>query len=164
MPVVFAPDGLAPTRVGDGEVDAVGLHVVPMLGSDEVRNGVTRVVKHHLRIAGRTRREVHEHGFGSYRVTTLEDLARRADAAVEVDPTLALDGRCTDALLAGKRRTDRARNGDEVSILVASGQTTTRAVHEDARSNRGALGDDVVGNLSDFPNGGADDGADGGAV
>ena len=65
LPVVFAPDGLAPTRVGDGEVDAVGLHVVPMLGSDEVRNGVTRVVKHHLRITGRTRREVHEHGFGS---------------------------------------------------------------------------------------------------
>ena len=164
LPVVFAPDGLAPARVGDGEVNAVGLHVVPMLGGDEVRNGVTRVVKHHLRIAGRTGREVHEHGFGSYRVTTLEDLARRADAAVEVDPTLALDGRCADALLAGKRRTDRARNGDKVSILVASGQTTTRAVHENARSDRRALGDDVVDNLSDFPNGGADDGADGGAV
>ena len=164
LPVIFAPNRLAPARVSDGEVDAVRLHVVPMLGGDEVRNGVAGVVEHHLRVAGRAGRKVHEHGLGRYRVATLEDLARRADAAVEVDPTFALDGRGADAFLAGKRRADGARDGDEVSILVASGQTAARTVHEDARGDSGALGDDVVGNLGDIPNRGADDGADGSAV
>ena len=164
LPVVLAPHGLAPARVSDGEVNAVGLHVVPVLGGDEVRDGITGVVKHHLWVTGRAGRKVHEHGFGSYRVTTLKDLARRADAAVEVDPTLALDGCRTNALFAGKRRTDRARNSDEVTLIVVFRRAAARAVHENARSDRGAFIDDVVRDLGDFPDRGADDGGDRGTV
>ena len=33
-------------------MNAVGLHIVPVLGGNQVRDGITGVVKHHLWIAG----------------------------------------------------------------------------------------------------------------
>ena len=164
LPVVLSPHCLAPARVSDGEVNAVGLHVVPVLGGDEVRDGITGVVKHHLWVTGRAGGEIHEHGICGCGVATLEDLARRADAAVEVGPALALDGCRTNALFAGKRRTDGACNSDEVTLIVVFRRAAARAVHENARGDRGAFIDNVVRDLGDFPDRGADDGGDGGTV
>lgn len=60
LSVQFAPYGLAPAGVGDGEVQAVGLQVVPDVARHDVSQRVGEVVSHHLGFARGTAGEVHQ--------------------------------------------------------------------------------------------------------
>ena len=62
LAVELAPNGLAPSRVGYGEMDAVGREVVPENTGREMADSVEEVVCHHLRLARRARGEVENHG------------------------------------------------------------------------------------------------------
>ena len=61
LAVELAPHGLAPSRVGHGEVDAVGGQVVPEDARGEVAEGVEVVVGHHLGLSAGAAGEVDEH-------------------------------------------------------------------------------------------------------
>ena len=60
LPVELAPDGFPPARVGDREVQAVRVQVVPEGGRGDVAERVEEIMDHHLRFARRTGGEVHE--------------------------------------------------------------------------------------------------------
>ena len=62
LTVHLTPYGLAPARVGHREVQAVGREGMPEHASGQVAQGVKEVVRHHLRLAARATREVHQHG------------------------------------------------------------------------------------------------------
>ena len=62
LSVQFAPRGLAPARVGDGQMDAVFSQVVPESACCYVPEGVKIIVGYHLRLAACTAGEVHQHG------------------------------------------------------------------------------------------------------
>ena len=62
LAVVLAPQGLAPARIGNGEVQTVGVHVVPVFGGDIVAQGVLVVVLGDLGIARGAGGEEHQHG------------------------------------------------------------------------------------------------------
>ena len=62
LAVVLAPQRLAPACVGDGEVQAVGVHVVPVLGGDVVAQGVFIVVLGDFGVARGAGGEEHQHG------------------------------------------------------------------------------------------------------
>ena len=59
LAVELAPEGLAPARIGDGEVEAVPLAAVPVLCRDVMSQGVGMAVLGHLRIAGGAGGEEH---------------------------------------------------------------------------------------------------------
>ena len=61
LSVHLAPYGLAPTRVGNGEVDAVFGKVVPKDSCCKVSQGIEKVVGHHLRLSACSAGEVHQH-------------------------------------------------------------------------------------------------------
>ena len=61
LAVELAPHGLAPSRVGHGEVDAVGGQVVPEDTRGEVAQGIEVVVGHHLGLSAGAAGEVDEH-------------------------------------------------------------------------------------------------------
>ena len=60
LPVELAPDGFPPARVGDREVEAVRMQVVPEGGRGDVAERVEEIVDHHLRFTRRAGGEVHE--------------------------------------------------------------------------------------------------------
>src|SRR5699024_9841244 len=62
LAVVLAPQRLAPARVGDGEVQPLGVYVVPVLGGDVVSQGVLVAVLGDLGIPRGAGGEEHEHG------------------------------------------------------------------------------------------------------
>ena len=165
LTVVLAPHGLAPARVGDGEVQAVGTHVVPVLRRNEVRDGVFGVMQHHLRVARSAAREVHEHGIERARLATGEVLGCRMHARVEVDPACALRrGRAHAVRTREHRAHERARRDVPGAVGTLRREAAARAVHEDERLHRGAGGRHVVDDVGDLPHRRGDDGLDGGAV
>ena len=60
LSIELAPDGFPPARVGDGEVEAVRMQVVPEGGRGDVAERVEEIVDHHLRFTRRAGGEVHE--------------------------------------------------------------------------------------------------------
>ena len=60
LSVQLAPDGFAPAGIGDGEVQAVLVQVVPEAARDDVSEGVGEVVCHHLGLARGAAGEVHQ--------------------------------------------------------------------------------------------------------
>ena len=166
LAVVLAPDGLAPAGVGDGEMKAaVAYDVVPMLRGRDVREGVLGVVQHHLRVAARAAREVHEHGLGRLRLAAGEVFGRFADAGVEVKPASALGRSCAHAVGAGELCAERAavlREG--LAVLSEFRQAAAGAVHEHLHLQRGAGILHGFHHVSDLAAVGADDGFDLSAV
>ena len=61
LPVELAPDGFSPSCVGNCEMEAFGLQIMPERSSGEVSEGVGVVVNHHLWLAARTAGEIHNH-------------------------------------------------------------------------------------------------------
>ena len=98
LTVVLAPYGLAPAGIGDGEMQAVGTHVVPVLGRHEMRERVAAVMQHHLRVARSAAREIHEHRVERAGLATVERFRGGTHLSVEIDPSLALDARRADPL------------------------------------------------------------------
>ena len=100
LPVVLAPHGFAPARVGQGEVQRVLVEVVPVLGRDDVPQRVEKVVGHHLGLAAGAAGEVHERGV----VVGVDVLGAvkggcLVEALVEVVPALRHAGAGRDAHL-----------------------------------------------------------------
>ena len=62
LPIELAPDGLPPAGVGDGEVQAARVEVMPEAACGDVAQGVTEIVDDHLRLARGAGGEVHERG------------------------------------------------------------------------------------------------------
>ena len=62
LAVELAPQSLAPAGVGDGQVQTVGVNLMPILGGYIVAERVEVAVACDLRVAGRARREEHNHG------------------------------------------------------------------------------------------------------
>ena len=165
LAVVLAPNRLAPAGVGDGEVDAVGAHIVPMLSGHEMGDRITGVVQDHLGVAGSTGAEVHEHGICGQGVASFEVGRCVEHAGIEVQPALALDRCRADALLAGERLAQkRAFGDDQVARLVHGGQAAACSVDQKQLLDAFALAYDVVADLRDVADGSGDDGLDGGAV
>ena len=157
----LAPDRLAPAGVGDGEVQPLGVYVVPVLGRDEVRQRVAGIVEHHLGIARSARGEVHEHGIGARRLAAGEIGRGGEHLAVEVAPALARDGGRADARRARERLADKLAGGsDPVPVPVARGEPGAGRVHEDERLHAGALLYHRVDGVGDVPGRGGDDGLD----
>ena len=131
LTVVLAPHGLAPTGVGDREVNAVGPHVMPMLGGRDMTERVGRIVQDHLGIARRAAREVHEHGIVDVGLHALEVLRRVAHAGVEVDPTVPVNRGGADALGTAQYTADeRAFLDVELAVPGEPRRTPTGTVHE----------------------------------
>ena len=61
LTVEFTPYGLAPTRIGHGEMDAVLIEIVPIDARRQMSQGIEEVVGHHLGLATRAAGEVHQH-------------------------------------------------------------------------------------------------------
>ena len=61
LSVHLAPYGLAPSRVGHGEMDAVFGQVVPEDSRGEMPQCIEETVGHHLRLAAGAAGEIHEH-------------------------------------------------------------------------------------------------------
>ena len=65
LAVIFSPQGLAPARVGNGEVQAVRIYVMPVFGGDIVAQGIFVVVLCNFRITRGAGGEEHQHGIGA---------------------------------------------------------------------------------------------------
>ena len=106
LAVELAPYSLAPARVGDGEVEAVGLQVVPDVARDDVSQRISEVVGHHLGFARGAAGEVHQRdvvvGVG---VFGLDEGCGGLDALVEVFVAFGHLGTYADQTLhAGRLR------------------------------------------------------------
>ena len=164
LTVVLAPHRLAPTGVGDGQMQPVGLDVMPMLRRDQMCQSIVGIMQHHLRVAGGTGRKVHEHGVADMGFHAGEALISAAHAGVEIVPALTLRRHGAHALGAGEHRSHRAVDGKPVAIRILLGQTAAGAVDQKKVLDRRAAIDHVVHHLRDGADGGADDGLDGGSV
>ena len=86
LPVEFAPRGLGPPRVGDRQVQAAFVEVVPQQPRGDMPQRIGEVVGHHLRLAGRPRGEIHHHhvvvGVHPLRA---HERSRLFDAGVEIE-------------------------------------------------------------------------------
>lgn len=164
LAIVLAPHRLAPTGVGDGQMQPVGLDVVPMLRRDQVRQGVVGIVQHHLGVAGGAGGEIHEHRVADMGFHAGEALISAAHAGVEIMPALTLRRHGAHAFGSGENSADRAVDGKPVAISVLLGQATAGAVDQEQMLDRRATIDHIVHHLRDGADGGADDGLDGGAV
>ena len=65
LAVELAPEGLGPAGVGDRQVQAVGVDLVPVFRRDEVAQGIFIIVGRQLRIAGGAGGEEHQHRVGA---------------------------------------------------------------------------------------------------
>ena len=164
LAIVLAPHRLAPTGVGDGQMQPVGLDVVPMLRRDQVRQCVVGIMQHHLGVAGGAGGEIHEHGVANMGFHAGEFLAGVAHAGIEIMPALTLRGHGAHALRAGEHSSHRAVNGKPVAIRVLLGQAAAGTIDQKQIFDRRAAIDHVVHHLRDGADGGADDGLDGSTV
>ena len=64
LSVELAPDRLSPAGLGQSQMDAVGVHVVPVDGRDDVGQGVLVAVEDHLGLPRGAGGEVHQHPVG----------------------------------------------------------------------------------------------------
>ena len=163
LAIELAPDGLAPASVRDGEVNTVGIHVVPVLGRDQMGQRVGGVMQDHLGVARSAGGEIHKHRVVDVGLDVVEGLGRRTDARIEVLPALAGHGGGAYALGAGQCRPDRLV-GQEPALLVTRGQTASGTVHEDAGLKGGALLADVFDDTGDVAHRCGDDRLDRGGV
>ena len=85
LPVEFAPCGLGPSRVGDRQVQAALVQVVPQQSRGDMPQRIGEIVGHHLRLPGRSRGEVHHHDVvvGVHPLRAHER-SRLLDAGVEI--------------------------------------------------------------------------------
>ena len=94
LAVDFAPAELGPAGVGDAHVQLVLLHLLPVLGGDNVPQGVGEVVLHHLGHARGARGEVHQHNVvpagGLLAGGAGEGVGELLQLLVEVQPALPL--------------------------------------------------------------------------
>ena len=164
LTVVLAPNRLAPAGVGDGQMQPVRLDVVPMLGRDQVRQGVVGIMQHHLRVAGGAGGEVHEHRVVNVGFHAREACIGVAHAGVEIVPTSTLRRHGAHTLRAREHRTNRAVRRQPIAIRVLLGQTAAGAVDQEQMLDGGALVHHVVHHVRDGADGRADDGLDGSAV
>ena len=88
LSVILAPHCLAPTSVGEREMEAVLIEVVPIFSRDDVPERIGEIMCHHLRFASRSRSEIHKRDvvvgidkLGLYKFRSL------FTATVEVVPT-----------------------------------------------------------------------------
>ena len=90
LAVDLAPGGLGPAGVGDGQMQTVRGHALPVLRGDEVAQGVLVVVHGDLRIARGAGGEVHEHRVRAAGgvVAAAEPAGEQAVFLVEVMPAL----------------------------------------------------------------------------
>ena len=150
--IELAPHGLAPTSVGNGEVQAtVANHVVPELCGDGVRQRIGAVVQDHLGVARGAAREVHDHGLVDRDGHATPEVTGRSHATVEVDPALAVAGQLTDVL--GTREHAMAAG---LKARLAHGKASTARCHKNLLLEVWAIGGDGVHNVGDCAGIGAD--------
>ena len=65
LTVELAPQGLCPAGIGNGQVQAVGIHLMPVFCGDKVTQWVLVVVGGQLGIAGGAGGEEHQHGIAA---------------------------------------------------------------------------------------------------
>ncbi len=58
LSVEFPPDGLSPAGVGESQVKALLIKIVPIGGRYDVSKWIREVMGHHLGFAGSARREI----------------------------------------------------------------------------------------------------------
>ena len=92
LPVELAPHALGPAGVGDGEMQPVGIHAMPVFGGDEVAQGIFIIVHGRLGVAGGAGGEEHQHGIGAAGGVRFpqELLAEQAEFLVEAVPAVPL--------------------------------------------------------------------------
>ena len=109
MSVQFAPNRFTPTGIGNGEVQAVGIDVVPIFRGDEMSQSITVSMRRDLRIAFGAGGKVHQHQIVQFGIGgTGEHGGLFFQAHIEVQPTLsgfAADGDTT----AYRRRIPQSR-------------------------------------------------------
>ena len=164
LAIVLAPNCLAPTRIGNREMNAVGIDIVPMLGSGKMPDCVRRIVQNHLRVARRTAREVHQHGVGSKRFHALEFRGGQTNLGVEVKPALTLNSSCANAIRPAQRRTAFTVFDKIASFLIMWSETAACAVDEEQLFNRRAIAHSPVDDVGNIADAGCDDRLDGCAV
>ena len=91
LAIELAPQRLAPAGIRNGEVQALRVDVVPVLGGDVVSECVFIVVFCDLRVARGAGGEEHEHGITAAGgvLCTLKHVALLFNLGVEIEPTLA---------------------------------------------------------------------------
>ena len=60
LSIQFTPYGFPPTGVGNRQVEAVFMQVVPETSSHDMPQRVGEIVRYHLRVAGRTGSKIHQ--------------------------------------------------------------------------------------------------------
>ena len=79
LSVELTPYSLAPSCIGYGEVDAIGIEVVPEYTCGEMAQSIQMIVSHHLWFATCAAGEIHQHSIfvGVYMLRTTEDRSLR---------------------------------------------------------------------------------------
>ena len=62
LPIELSPYSLAPTRIGNGKMNAVFMQVVPKDTCGEMAQRIEKIVCHHLRLTACSAGEIHKHG------------------------------------------------------------------------------------------------------
>ena len=60
LPVQFAPYGFSPTCIGNGEMQAVFMQIMPETSGNDMSQRICEVVGYHFRLAGGSAGEVHQ--------------------------------------------------------------------------------------------------------
>ena len=94
LTVKLAPESLSPAGIGDREMYAVGIDVMPVTRRNEMTESIQMAMRRDFRITGSTGSEVHEirivtaGEFGRI-CGTLENVAASLDSLVEIEPAVA---------------------------------------------------------------------------
>ena len=109
LPVELAPNGFSPAGVGEGEVQALFVEVVPVRAGDDVSQRIGEVVGYHFGVTGCARGEIEQRGVvvGVGQGGTLEG-GGGFDAGMEIEPAFGYGGTYRHAVLQRGGVGDRA--------------------------------------------------------